>query len=78
MAKNVTTNKTTLRGNAMTKNVTITVGEKVFELDDSARAILQDALEAGIDAYDEANRDFEDEDEIVEVPEILRTLVKEL
>ena len=73
-----TTNKTISRGNAMTKNVTITVGEKVFELDDSARAILQDALEAGIDAYDEANRDFEDEDEIVEVPEILRTLVKEL
>ena len=73
-----TTNKIISRGNAMTKNVTITVGEKVFELDDSARAILQDALEAGIDAYDEANRDFEDEDEIVEVPEILRTLVKEL
>ena len=73
-----TTNKTISRGNTMTKNVTITVGEKVFELDDSARAILQDALEAGIDAYDEANRDFEDEDEIVEVPEILRTLVKEL
>ena len=62
----------------MAKNVTITVGEKVFELDDSARVILQDALEAGIDAYDEANKDFEDEDEIVEVPEILRTLVKEL
>ena len=73
-----TTNKTISRGNIMTKNVTITVGEKVFELDDSARAILQDALEAGIDAYDEANRDFGDEDEIVEVPEILRTLVKEL
>ena len=73
-----TTNKTISRGNTMTKNVTITVGEKVFELDDSARAILQDALEAGIDAYDEANRDFEDEDERVEVPEILRTLVKEL
>ena len=73
-----TTNKTISRGNAMAKNVTITVGEKVFELDDSARAILQDALEAGIDAYDEANRDFGDEDEIVEVPEILRTLVKEL
>ena len=73
-----TTNKTISRGSIMTKNVTITVGEKVFELDDSARAILQDALEAGIDAYDEANRDFEDEDEIVEVPEILRTLVKEL
>ena len=73
-----TTNKTISRGNVMTKNVTITVGEKVFELDDSARAILQDALEAGIDAYDEANRDFEDEDERVEVPEILRTLVKEL
>ena len=73
-----TTNKTISRGNIMAKNVTITVGEKVFELDDSARAILQDALEAGIDAYDEANRDFEDEDEIVEVPEILRTLVKEL
>ena len=62
----------------MAKNVTITVGEKVFELDDSARVILQDALEAGIDAYDEANKDFEDEDEMVEVPEILRTLVKEL
>ena len=62
----------------MAKKVTITVGEKVFELDDSARVILQDALEAGIDAYDEANRDFEDEDERVEVPEILRTLVKEL
>lgn len=73
-----TTNKIISRGNIMTKNVTITVGEKVFELDDSARAILQDALEAGIDAYDEANRDFGDEDEIVEVPEILRTLVKEL
>ena len=73
-----TTNKTISRGNVMTKNVTITVGEKVFELDDSARVILQDALEAGIDAYDEANRDFEDEDERVEVPEILRTLVKEL
>lgn len=73
-----TTNKTISRGNIMAKNVTITVGEKVFELDDSARAILQDALEAGIDAYDEANRDFEDEDERVEVPEILRTLVKEL
>ena len=73
-----TTNKTISRGSIMTKNVTITVGEKVFELDDSARAISQDALEAGIDAYDEANRDFEDEDEIVEVPEILRTLVKEL
>lgn len=62
----------------MAKNVTITVGEKVFELDDFARAILQDALEAGIDAYDEANRDFGDEEEMVEVPEILRTLVKEL
>ena len=73
-----TTNKTILRGNAMIKNVTITVGEKVFELDDFARAILQDALEAGIDAYDEANRDFGDEEEMVEVPEILRTLVKEL
>ena len=73
-----TTNKTISRGNIMAKNVTITVGKKVFELDDSARAILQDALEAGIDAYDEANRDFEDEDERVEVPEILRTLVKEL
>lgn len=62
----------------MTKNVTITVGEKVFELDDSARVILQDVLEAGINAYDETNRDSEDEDEVVEVPEILRTLVKEL
>ena len=41
-----TTNKIISRGNIMTKNVTITVGEKVFELDDSARAILQDALEA--------------------------------
>ena len=62
----------------MAKNVTITVGEKVFELDDSARVILQDILEAGINAYDEANEDFEDEEEMVEVPEILRTLVKEL
>ena len=62
----------------MAKNVTITVGEKVFELDDSARVILQDILEAGINTYDEANEDFEDEEEMVEVPEILRTLVKEL